>query len=403
MKSLLAAALLLASSAVAGAQSIAQLRDAAERGDMAAAHRLGVAYRDGIGVLQDYVEADVWMGLAALLERGPRAAEYNEAVSELEKRLTPVQSTEATTRGVVVLRRLAAAGDSRALVYLAGFLYQGLPQAGLPQDQKQAVDFMRQAAAKGEPQAMFLLGRAYADGGGVLQDHAQAADWYRKAGDLGNADAHVMLGAMFASGTGVARDSVQAVRLFRLAAEKNHALAQHNLGVMLSEGRGVAADLVEAHMWANLAASHASADQQMMFADSRDRIAKAMTPDQIAEAQRRARDWMDRHATSAGMPPPPPPPGTIRVGGDIPEPAKLKDVRPEYPAIAQSARVQGIVILEATIGPDGKIVDANVLQSIPLLDQAAIDAVKQWEYTPTVVNGVPVPVIMTVTVKFTLQ
>ena len=102
-------------------------------------------------------------------------------------------------------------------------------------------------------------------------------------------------------------------------------------------------------------------------------------------------------------PPPPPPAAPVRVGGNIKPPTKTRDVRPTYPAIAQSARVQGIVIIEATIGPSGKVTDAKVLRSIPLLDQAALDAVRQWEFTPTTLNGVPVPVIMTVTVQFTLQ
>ena len=102
-------------------------------------------------------------------------------------------------------------------------------------------------------------------------------------------------------------------------------------------------------------------------------------------------------------PPPPPPAAPVRVGGNIKPPTKTKDVRPTYPPIAQSARVQGVVIIEATIGPGGKVQDAKVLRSIPLLDQAALDAVRQWEYTPTLLNGVPVPVIMTVTVNFTLQ
>ena len=84
-------------------------------------------------------------------------------------------------------------------------------------------------------------------------------------------------------------------------------------------------------------------------------------------------------------------------------PTKTKDVKPVYPPIAQSARVQGVVIIEATIGADGRVKDAKVLRSIPLLDQAALDAVKQWQFTPTLLNGVPVPVIMTVTVNFTLQ
>ena len=93
----------------------------------------------------------------------------------------------------------------------------------------------------------------------------------------------------------------------------------------------------------------------------------------------------------------------MRVGGNIKAPQKIKDVKPIYPAIAQSARVQGVVIIEATIGPNGKCTEAKVLRSIPLLDAAALDAVKQWQFTPTMLNGMPVPVIMTVTVNFTLQ
>ncbi len=81
----------------------------------------------------------------------------------------------------------------------------------------------------------------------------------------------------------------------------------------------------------------------------------------------------------------------------------MRDVKPVYPPIAQSARVSGVVIIEATIGADGRVKDAKVLRSIPLLDQAALDAVKQWQFTPTLLNSVPVPVIMTVTVNFTLQ
>jgi TonB family protein len=91
----------------------------------------------------------------------------------------------------------------------------------------------------------------------------------------------------------------------------------------------------------------------------------------------------------------------VRIGGQIKAPTKIKDVKPVYPAIAQSARVAGAVTIEATIGPDGKVADAKVVRSIPLLDQAALDAVRQWEYTPTLLNGVPVPVLVTVTINFT--
>ena len=91
----------------------------------------------------------------------------------------------------------------------------------------------------------------------------------------------------------------------------------------------------------------------------------------------------------------------VRVGGRIRAPNKIKDVKPVYPAIAQAAHVTGVVMIEATIGPDGKVLDANIVRSIPMLDQAALDAVRQWEYVPTLLNGVPVPVLMTVTINFT--
>ena len=101
-------------------------------------------------------------------------------------------------------------------------------------------------------------------------------------------------------------------------------------------------------------------------------------------------------------PTPPPTPGTrpLRVGGDIRAPRKLHHVAPVYPAIAAQARVTGTVILEATISPAGEVVDVGVLRSVPLLDAAAIDAVRQWRYDPPRLNGSPVSVLLTVTVRF---
>ena len=92
----------------------------------------------------------------------------------------------------------------------------------------------------------------------------------------------------------------------------------------------------------------------------------------------------------------------VRVGGEIKEPTKIKHVPPVYPELAQQARIQGVVILEAVIGEDGAVREARVLRPAPMLDDAALDAVLQWKYTPTLLNGQPVPVIMTVTVTFTL-
>jgi protein TonB len=110
----------------------------------------------------------------------------------------------------------------------------------------------------------------------------------------------------------------------------------------------------------------------------------------------------DRPGVTPGSVAPPAPGAPVRVGGAVLQPTMTWHVNPEYPAIGQSARVQGVVILEAVIGDDGRVQDTRVLRSIPLLDQAAVDAVRQWEFTPTMLNGQPVPVIMTVTVQFTL-
>ena len=78
-------------------------------------------------------------------------------------------------------------------------------------------------------------------------------------------------------------------------------------------------------------------------------------------------------------------------------------MRPAYPPEALAARIQGVVILEAIIDDQGNIANAKVLRSIPLLDSAALTALSQWQFTPTLLNGTPVGVIMTVTVNFTLQ
>jgi TonB family protein len=118
------------------------------------------------------------------------------------------------------------------------------------------------------------------------------------------------------------------------------------------------------------------------------------------------------------MPPPPPPApppggggtagsaiseGALRVGGTIKPPTKIRNVNPTYPPDALASRVQGVVIIEARIEGDGTVSQARVLRSIPMLDEAALEAVRQWLFTPTFLNGAPVPVIMTVTVNFTLS
>jgi len=93
--------------------------------------------------------------------------------------------------------------------------------------------------------------------------------------------------------------------------------------------------------------------------------------------------------------------GVYRVGGAIAAPRR--EGTPQYPADARGSGVEGVVGVEIIVGPDGTVTDARVVRSIPLLDSAAIEAVKKWRYEPTLINGQPVPVRMTTTINFSLQ
>ncbi len=104
-----------------------------------------------------------------------------------------------------------------------------------------------------------------------------------------------------------------------------------------------------------------------------------------------------------GLPDAPPPVAPQRVGGSIREPRRLVVVPPVYPEIAVKARLEGMVIIEATVDERGRVVRTTLLRGAPLLTDAALQAVKQWVYTPTLLNGVPTPIIMTVTVHFKLN
>jgi len=110
----------------------------------------------------------------------------------------------------------------------------------------------------------------------------------------------------------------------------------------------------------------------------------------------------------APPPPPPPPPRPkklepLRVGGNVQESKILRKVIPVYPELAKRARVEYQVVLEVNVDEEGNVTNVKVLKGHPLLDQAAVDAVKQWKYSPTLLNGEPVPVVATVTVEFKLS
>jgi TPR repeat protein len=134
----------------------------------------------------------------------------------------------------------------------------------------------------------------HSDGLGVTKDAVKAVKWHRKAADQGRATAQESLGFAYLVGAGVTQDFVEAGKWFRKAAEQGNADAQNRLGAMYKTGLGVPQDYVLAHMWFDLAVSRFRSDDTVnrrLAEDSRNDVAAKMTPAQIAEAQRLAREW----------------------------------------------------------------------------------------------------------------
>ncbi len=158
-------------------------------------------------------------------------------------------------------------------------------------DYAEAVRLSRRAAEQGHIGAHAFLGAMYSEGVGVPQDHAEAVKWFRKAAEQGLADAQGNLGYMYHNGLGVPQDHAEAARWYRKAAEQGFAVVQLSLGLMYVKGQGVPQDYVLAHMWLNLAASRLTTGDRDRAVKSRDDVAKLMTPAQISEAQKLAREW----------------------------------------------------------------------------------------------------------------
>jgi TPR repeat protein len=186
---------------------------------------------------------------------------------------------------LTLLRPLAEEGDAAAQYHLGLMFYKG---HGVPLDTVEGVGWIRSAAEQGLAIAQFVLGSRYYAGEGVPQDYAEAARWWRQAADQGLAGAQVLLGLSYRSGAGVKKDDGEAVRWFRRAADQNDAVAQYMLGIEYADGaKAVPQDDVLAFMWFNLAAAQGHPDAK----DAVDQLARRMTPEQIAEAQRLVREW----------------------------------------------------------------------------------------------------------------
>jgi TPR repeat protein len=146
-------------------------------------------------------------------------------------------------------------------------------------------------AKQGNADAQNSVGLMYEAGHGVPQDYVEAVRWFRKAAEQGNAKAQFSLAFKYEEGQEVPQNYAEAIRWYSKAAEQGEAHAQFNLGVMYANGQGVPQDYVQGYLWIALGASHSSGEAHRKFAADRDSLAKEMTGQQIAEAQRLAGEW----------------------------------------------------------------------------------------------------------------
>jgi uncharacterized protein len=159
-------------------------------------------------------------------------------------------------------------------------------------DYKTALAMVQPVAEGGDARAESLLGLMYYRGRGVAQDDKEAATWFRRAADKGDATAQFYLGGMYSEGRGVPQDYAESTQWYRRAADQGDGQAQYNLGLAYARGEGVEQNLVNAHVMFNLAAARLTDPRGRTAAiKNRDQVAGEMTADQIAEAQKLAKDW----------------------------------------------------------------------------------------------------------------
>jgi hypothetical protein len=260
------------------AESLKWYRKAADQGDAQAQDAVGFIFEYGNGVSQDYVESAKWYRKAA--DQGDPRAQYNLGVCYSYGQGVPQDYAEA----VKWWRKAAEQGMPGAQCNLGFSYFKG---RGVPQDYAEALKWYRKAAAQGDAVAENNLGGCYANGNGVPQDYVEAVNWFRKAADQGDAQAQDFLGFSYEYGNGVPQNSAEAVKWYRKAAAQEDAFAQNNLGGCYADGTGVLRDYVQAYKWINLASAQGvnSANQFLPFLELR------MTPEQIAEGQRLAREF----------------------------------------------------------------------------------------------------------------
>jgi len=191
------------------------------------------------------------------------------------------------------LRPLAERGHADAQSQLARMYTWG---DGVDSDLEESMRWYRLAAEQGHAGAQSALGHRFESGRGVRRDYVESVRWYRLAADQGDVHAQFRLGLLYSSDQrdfgnpdrGLSKDYGKSARYYRMAAEQGHAMAQTLLGSSYAKGRGVPQDYVLAYKWSNLGAANGG----FGAAGDRDEVASSMTPAQIAEAQKLAREWL---------------------------------------------------------------------------------------------------------------
>ncbi len=262
-------------------------RKAAEQGLAEAQRSLGDCYRGGEGVAKDLEQAVKWYRKAA--EQG-HAGGRSRLGSCYFYGYGVEKSIEV---GISFWRKAAEGGDSFAQTKLGDCYCHG---DGVRQDYGEAVSWYRKAAGRGYAlDAQFNLGVCYLKGNGVAKDSVEAVKWFRTAATQNHARAQHTLGICFEHGFGVVKDEVEAVKWYRAAAEQGLAEAQYSLAACYANGSGVPKDYLQAYKWMNLASAQGNKTAKDYLPD----IEGRMTAQQIAEAQRLAREFKPRNTAAS--------------------------------------------------------------------------------------------------------
>jgi uncharacterized protein len=276
------------------AAALRELKPLAEQGDSEAQFKLGSLYYQGWGVAQDYKEAVKWLRKAA--EQGHTFSQATLGTIYAEGAQGVIEKDYP--QALMWFLFAAAKGDKEAQEFRDSLANRMSP-AQIAEAQKLAREFrpldaytktlqeVRALAVQGDAAAQFKLGLIYYKGQGVQSDYSEALNWFKKAALQGHALAQYNVGYMNEKGEGTPQDYVEAAKHYRQSAERGNQVAQFNLGYMYEKGQGVLPDEVQALMWYNLAAIQGEAKAKA----SRDRITIWMTPAQIAEGQRLAREF----------------------------------------------------------------------------------------------------------------